>query len=806
MRSATSGGTASSLRLVARSCWSRVSSTYVPEPYRNTVVVLGGAAAADEMGASLSPPPPTTKKVLLILTLTTTTATAGPCVSSSPLLVVYNRLPWFESRELHDFLKNRSTVSSWDYQFTSWDKDAYGRREAMATDAGASHGDAVRVARTIREIQQRSTPKQRVHLAWLERSFSYLEVPDVAPGSVAWVNVVEDPVERAARAFAGTPKDLDACVSRFGARKCVPCESMTQWFCGGGPMCSVESRGLAALVRAKLVLARDYLFVGVRERWSDSIAVLKLLLPGFFPSSSSSSSSSDQTTEAKKKPSSEVLDRSSLVSGHLAEATKEAIRAANPLDVELYDHAVANLDIVAQNCLGRPSMTPLVTVPKKKKPSEEPDEDTKKKETKISGGLGALARFVAPSSSPDGLAGTCIRRHQMPSTHRRLNNDTRRVLKSKSSSSSSSRSHAKKKDDKKKKKIAADVKAALSSPPPMTVVPAEEEEDEERGSTYCFPTAVGVGASRAGIGLVGALLHEHAGVRTTGSVHYFGRALRRGKRGVLTYVRSFPMSDTEVHNGAIAFEASPEYAVSRPALTEMVSFLGPRVKIIFAIREPTARAYDDFWRYARAGRLFQRERELFLCYEGGSSDGERRRLETGLCLARGDRVPPRSVSPLVFDAYARQVILDAWEPELRPVARRAALNDSLPLNYEFGELNDNVFSKSLYASQITRLYGLIDPSNVHVVVYEHLLSPDRGPGIVHTILAFLGVDRASKKQRKASPSYTADFIAGVAAAHVKQDTAPYPPVLRKTRRLLEAFYTVDIDLLKRQLPNLDLPW
>ena len=37
-------------------------------------------------------------------------------------------------------------------------------------------------------------------------------------------------------------------------------------------------------------------------------------------------------------------------------------------------------------------------------------------------------------------------------------------------------------------------------------------------------------------------------------------------------------------------------------------------------------------------------------------------------------------------------------------------------------------------------------------------------------------------------------------------TNDYRPLLRKTRRLLEAFFTVDAELVKRMLPDLQIPW
>lgn len=699
-----------------------------------------------------------------------------PCTSVTPLLVVYNRLPWFKSKEWSDLVSNRS--AAFEHQYTGPEKDVYTLKSAMNDgDSVSSHGDALRVARTIREIQQRSVPRQRQRLILLERSFSYLEVPEIPQGRVAWVNIVEDPIERAARAWKGTPAELDRCVETKGAAACVPCDTMTGWFCGGGPMCATASRGLAALVRAKLVLVRDYAFVAVKERWLDSLLVLDKVLPTYFQGAAAAHI-------GKHGKSRQRLDADEpLPSAALKPETRRKIREANSLDVELYTHAVAHLDIIAYACLGRPSLNGKIGLSHVETKRDDDDAAVNLSSPQSSSSsLESLVRLVDrdPGDSP-GLAGHCVKRQHLHSANKGV---------------------------------------AMESSQPRS--------DDPPADSYCFPSAVGVGASRAGTGLVSALLNEHPHVRVPDhTLAYFGRAHKRGRRGLASYVRNFPVADRD---RAIAFEASPDYSLHLKSLREIKTLLGPAVNIVFALREPTARAYDDFWRYARAGRLYQRERELFLCYEhafGVASDADedkgRRRLQTAptrqqrslqMCASRGQRVVPRAVSPLVFDAYVRQVILDAWEPELRSVAKRASFNDSLPLNFELGELNDNILCKSFYAPQITRLLATFPTTNIHFLVYEHLVSSTRGPATLDALAAFLKVPKHA---------YSADLINNIQATlhegglnNNKKNNSPadggpkakenYPPILRKSRRLLEAFYTVDAELLKRMLPNLELPW
>ena len=159
----------------------------------------------------------------------------------TPSLVIYNRLPWFESSGWFEVVSNQSLFLDFDYVRWSGDRDVFRAVHAMdERDVGMSHGDGLRLAKTIREIQHKSVWRPKSKLLLWERSFSFIEVPEVEEGRVAWINFVEDPVSRVARAFKGSPGDLDRCVAKKSARACVPCESMTAWFCGGGAMCHLR--------------------------------------------------------------------------------------------------------------------------------------------------------------------------------------------------------------------------------------------------------------------------------------------------------------------------------------------------------------------------------------------------------------------------------------------------------------------------------------------------------------------------------------------------------------------------------------
>ncbi|KAK7233023.1 hypothetical protein SO694_00039015 [Aureococcus anophagefferens] len=188
-------------------------------------------------------------------------------------------------------------------------------------------------------------------------------------------------------------------------------------------------------------------------------------------------------------------------------------------------------------------------------------------------------------------------------------------------------------------------------------------------------------------------------------VHGPGASLRffggRDERHPLDYAMhpSFALSEAQRRSSHVTFEASPEYGVRPGALREIRAPL-PDARLVFVLREPVARAYGEFWAHA-PGKLFRRDKELFVCHGADVVGKERRRTRSASAagrapsrplrgrVARGSRVPPTVASPLVFDAYARQLVFDAWEPDRRAVMKRAALNDSLPLDWELGALNDN---------------------------------------------------------------------------------------------------------------------
>ncbi|KAH8087654.1 sulfotransferase domain-containing protein [Aureococcus anophagefferens] len=465
---------------------------------------------------------------------------------------------------------------------------------------------------------------------------------------------------------------------------CVPCESMTAWFCGGGAMCDLAGKGEAALVRAKLVLGRDFSFVGVRERWADSLLVLEKFVPHLFEGVAG-------VARARTPTSADFFFGGGAgLAADLEPETVRKIRDANGLDAELYDHAVAHLEIHAQACLGRP----LVAAPS-------PTERRPLEPVAFPTGLDDLA----PLPALDGAkAGACYSGEEA-------------------------------------RRTAPKSKGWFAKPKGKG---RKKQDDDD--AAHCFPSALGVGATRAGVGLVARLLKMHPMVHGPGaSLRFFGG---RDERHPLDYAMhpSFALSKAQRRSSHVTFEASPEYGVRPGALREIRALL-PDARLVFVLREPVARAYDEFWAHA-PGKLFRRDKELFVCH-GADVVGK----EAATNAERLGGGP----GALVFDA---------WEPDRRAVMKRAALNDSLPLDWELGALNDNA------RGRLAALFSRFDRKQVHVLVYEQLLAPDTGPGVVAGLVKFLKLKGLKYQPDRIAARPSRRRSGATATARARTRTAP----------------------------------
>ncbi|KAJ1446862.1 hypothetical protein M885DRAFT_591621 [Pelagophyceae sp. CCMP2097] len=343
---------------------------------------------------------------LLRLALAVAAAARGRCPRASPKLVLYNRLPWFDGEALDASLRNHTVSRGAAFLYTGPDGDAFTSRDWLGgADVGRSRGGAGGAKRLLKELRAWARPRRAASDA--AQAAPAVMIKSVAFTTVdakdlAWINFVEDPVARrraklpelldvsrrdaepraaerrirerrrggkrggrrtsrpgpfpvspldlvplqarAVRAYRGTADELAACVRARGARACVPCETLTAWFCGGGARCSTaRDGGPAALVRAKQVLTRDFAFVGVRERAHESLLVLGRVLPAAF----GSFAKADAAAALAAAPPRGATNVSAVDA-----RTLRLIRNANSLDAALYAHAAAHLDAALRDCVG----------------------------------------------------------------------------------------------------------------------------------------------------------------------------------------------------------------------------------------------------------------------------------------------------------------------------------------------------------------------------------------------------------------------------------------------------------------------
>ena len=114
-------------------------------------------------------------------------------------------------------------------------------------------------------------------------------------------------------------------------------------------------------MRAKLVLARNYAVVAVRERWTDSLLVLEKVLPDFFTGAANeaaviaASRNVSESAKKRKSPNVSEMEDSDFLGPRrrqlLSQQTLQKLKWATKLDAELYAHANALLDAQARACV-----------------------------------------------------------------------------------------------------------------------------------------------------------------------------------------------------------------------------------------------------------------------------------------------------------------------------------------------------------------------------------------------------------------------------------------------------------------------
>lgn len=119
---------------------------------------------------------------------------------------------------------------------------------------------------------------------------------------------------------------------------------------------------------------------------------------------------------------------------------------------------------------------------------------------------------------------------------------------------------------------------------------------------YCLPSLIVGGAQKAATGWLRQWLGRHPELSQGGEheIHYFDNLPREKPLNdwATTYLHAFPTHSSTVYT----FEKTPDYLPNVTALVNIRALL-PSVKLIFLLRNPTARAYSAFQHHCRRLRF-----------------------------------------------------------------------------------------------------------------------------------------------------------------------------------------------------------
>lgn len=119
---------------------------------------------------------------------------------------------------------------------------------------------------------------------------------------------------------------------------------------------------------------------------------------------------------------------------------------------------------------------------------------------------------------------------------------------------------------------------------------------------YCLPSLIVGGAQKAATGWLRQWLGRHPELSQGGEheIHYFDNLPRDKplKDWATSYLRAFPTHSSTVYT----FEKTPDYLPNVTALVNIRALL-PSVKLVFLLRNPTARAYSAFQHHCRRLRF-----------------------------------------------------------------------------------------------------------------------------------------------------------------------------------------------------------
>lgn len=257
-----------------------------------------------------------------------------------PGVVVYNRVPKCASSTLRQLISRLQRRNKFRYEIHNWPNV---KQSLTADEERKLVGEITLLPRPLLFLR---------HLHFVDFQKYNVTKP-------AYINMVRNPVDRFVSHYYFSrygfvnwteekikkwlwpmPEEqrkmsLDDCIIKNGAERCVEenHENFLQFFCGQDKRC--KNRDDWALEKAKSNIAKNYVFVGVLEKFEDSIKVAESILPKYFDGAtdlylSSPNNGGHTKTANKVEPS---------------EQSRSALAVALSREMELYKFVKHRLDV-----------------------------------------------------------------------------------------------------------------------------------------------------------------------------------------------------------------------------------------------------------------------------------------------------------------------------------------------------------------------------------------------------------------------------------------------------------------------------
>ena len=221
----------------------------------------------------------------------------GPCdapqlraATAAPPLVVFNRVPKCGSTSLEAAIKREASAGRFVFE-----------RSSNFVNNSLSASDQQRLAEEVTGMGRRHRTLYDRHVLYID--FFALRLP-----RPVYINLIRDPISMQVSAFyfwrqcvcvtkqpfcdevrrprgsramglCSPSYTIDAVYAAIATPKATV-GLMTRWFCGQGASCATDRR--AALRQARKNLRDEYTWVGILERFEESLVLLARLIPAYF--------------------------------------------------------------------------------------------------------------------------------------------------------------------------------------------------------------------------------------------------------------------------------------------------------------------------------------------------------------------------------------------------------------------------------------------------------------------------------------------------------------------------------------------